>query len=347
MPLFGSLAHTWWFPLLFALALGHISNLCVTLYLHRSMTHQGVVFHPIASHFMRFWLWLTTGMKTREWVAVHRKHHAFADRAGDPHSPEVDGFWNILLGGVFFYRKAVKDQELLDKYGYDCPNDWIERHLYSRYSFWGIALMLGVDILLFGPLVGLLVWSAMAVWVPLMGNIINGAGHALGYRNFHTRDHSHNLYPLGIWIVGEELHNNHHADPRSAKFGAQWWEFDIGWLYIRLLSALRLAKVVYARTASVREFSERHLARAKDAARGAAVAAKERAAVAKERALAAKEAAVHAASEAMAEAAEAARERAAAAKAAAGAAKDAAVAAAEAAAEAAQEAGKPRGLALE
>ncbi len=260
MPEIGFLAHPWWLPVIYVLALGHLTNICVTLFLHRSMTHQGVVFHPLAAHAMRLWLWLTTGMNTREWVAVHRKHHAFADREGDPHSPAVEGFWAIMLAGVVFYRRAIKDPELLAKYGDGCPDDWIERHVYSRHGFAGILFMLVVDILLFGAGVGPLVWSFMAIWVPIMGNIINGAGHALGYRNFRTKDESRNLYPLGIWIVGEELHNNHHADPRSAKFKAHWWEFDIGWIYIRGLSLVRLARIVYARGASAREFAERFYA---------------------------------------------------------------------------------------
>ncbi|HEX7117269.1 MAG TPA: fatty acid desaturase [Longimicrobiales bacterium] len=261
MPEIGFLAHPWWVPVAYVAVLGHLTNICVTLYLHRSMTHQGVVFHPLAAHAMRLWLWLTTGMNTREWVAVHRKHHAFADREGDPHSPAVEGFWAILLAGVFFYRRAVKDQAMLEKYGAGCPDDWVERNVYSRHGFGGIVIMLLVDVLLFGVGIGLVVWSCMAVWVPIMGNIINGAGHALGYRNFDTRDESRNLYPLGIWIVGEELHNNHHADPRSAKFKAHWWEFDIGWAYIRLLSLLRLARVVYARSITAREFAERYYAK--------------------------------------------------------------------------------------
>ena len=266
MPEIGFLAHNWWVPVLYVLLVGHFTNICVTLYLHRSMTHQGVVFHPVVAHAMRLWLWLTTGMVTREWVAVHRKHHAFSDREGDPHSPAVEGFWEIMLGGVFFYRKATKDQAMLEKYGRGCPDDWIERNVYSRFSFAGILIMLGVDILLFGVGIGLLVWSFMAIWMPIMGNIINGAGHALGYRNFSTKDESRNLYPWGLWIVGEELHNNHHADPKSAKFKAHWWEFDIGWIYIRALSLVRLANVIYARGMSAKEFARKYYADKTEAA---------------------------------------------------------------------------------
>jgi stearoyl-CoA desaturase (delta-9 desaturase) len=274
MPLLGSYAHTWWVPLLYVAIFGHITNVCVTLYLHRSMTHEGVIFKPVVSHFMRFWLWLTTGMKTRDWVAVHRKHHAFSDRPGDPHSPVEEGFWAIALGGVFFYRKATLDTAMLDKYGRGCPDDAIERRVYSPFSASGILfVLLPLDLLLFGWGMGLLVWSGAAIWMPIMGNIINGVGHALGYRNFETKDHSHNIYPFGFWIVGEELHNNHHADPRSAKFKAQWWEFDIGWSYIRMLSALHLAKVVYAREMKPREFRKKFYSR--DSAHGLKLGAEE------------------------------------------------------------------------
>jgi stearoyl-CoA desaturase (delta-9 desaturase) len=260
MPGYAVLAHPWWVPLLFIVVLGHITNICTTLYLHRSETHGGVEFHPIVKHAMRFWLWLTSGVVTREWVAVHRKHHAFADREGDPHSPAVVGLSGILFTGLVFYQKAANDPETLEKYGKGCPDDWVERNIYTRHRSRGIQFMLLVDVFLFGIIVGPLVWLGMVIWVPIMGNIINGLGHALGYRNFSTRDESQNLYPWGIWILGEELHNNHHADPRSAKFKARWWEFDIGWMYIRLLSALRLAKVVYARSLGVREFAARYYA---------------------------------------------------------------------------------------
>lgn len=274
MPLLGSLAHTWWVPVLWVAVSGHITNICVTLFLHRSMTHEGVVFKPLTSHFMRFWLWLTTGMKTREWVAVHRKHHAFSDRPGDPHSPVEEGFWAIALGGVFFYRQATLDKPMMMKYGKGCPDDWMERHIYTPYSWVGIFLiLLPLDMLLFGWGIGLLVWSGAAIWVPIMGNIINGIGHALGYRNFDTKDHSHNIYPFGFWVVGEELHNNHHADPRSAKFKAHWWEFDIGWMYIRLLALFRQAKVIYARDVSPREFARKFYS--KDSAAGLALGTEE------------------------------------------------------------------------
>ena len=258
MPGYAILAHPWWVPLLFVLAVGHTQNICVTLYLHRSVTHEGVKFRPVVEHLMRFWLWVTSAAVTREWVAVHRKHHAFADKEGDPHSPVVAGFWGIVLGGVFFYQKAARDPALVEKYGDGCPDDWVERHVYQGKRLLGIALMLFIDIYLFGIGLGLLVWSGMAIWMPIMGNIINGVGHALGYRNFGTRDHSRNIYPWGIWILGEELHNNHHADPRSAKFKARWFEFDVGWIYIKILSFLRLARVVYARSQNAKEFAAKH-----------------------------------------------------------------------------------------
>ena len=259
MPGYAALAHPWWVPLIYIIVLGHITNVCNTLYLHRSATHGGVTFHPVVEHLMRFWLWLTTGIVTKEWVAVHRKHHAYADREGDPHSPTVEGLAEIVFTGVFFYTRAAKDREMVDKYGKGTPDDWIERHVYDTpLRSAGVLTMLALDIYLFGLGVGLLAWSSMAIWVPIMGNIINGIGHALGYRTFDTRDHSHNIYPWGIWILGEELHNNHHADPRSAKFRANWWEFDIGWMYIRLLSFLKLADVLYARSASAKEFAGRY-----------------------------------------------------------------------------------------
>ena len=266
MPGFAALSEPWWVPVLYIVIVGHISNLCVTLFLHRSATHEGVKFAMPVEHFMRAWLWLTTGMNTKEWVAVHRKHHAYADREGDPHSPHTEGLLEIVCGGVFFYREEAKNAETLDKYGRGCPDDFIERRLYTPRPALGILLMLIVDLYLFGIGWGLIAWACMAVWIPIFGNVINGVGHHAGYRNFDTKDESRNIIPLGLWIVGEELHNNHHADPRSAKFKAKWYEFDVGWVYIRLLSAFRLAKVIYARSVSAREFREKYYKRASDAA---------------------------------------------------------------------------------
>jgi stearoyl-CoA desaturase (Delta-9 desaturase) len=272
----------WWIPVLYVVILGHITNLCVTLYLHRSATHEGVVFHPAVMHFMRFWLWLTTAVNTREWVAVHRKHHAFSDRHGDPHSPVQEGLLEIVFGGVFFYQKACNDKEMLEKYGKGCPEDWMERKVYRPYIWYGLVSMLALDVLLFGPIWGMVAWISMTVWLPIAGNIINGIGHGLGYRNFDTKDSSRNIVPLGIWIVGEELHNNHHADPRSATFRAKWYEFDIGWVYIKVLSWFKLANVIYARSLSARDFAEKYYTRAAQAASAAAGEISSRAAQAKE-----------------------------------------------------------------
>ena len=224
---------------------------------------------------MRFWLWLTTGITTREWVACHRKHHAFSDREGDPHSPVQEGVLEIVFGGVFFYKEAVKDEEMLEKYGRGCPDDWMERHVYSGRTMAGLLSMMAIDLMLFGMPTGLVVWSCMAVWIPIFGNVINGIGHAFGYRNFDTKDSSRNIVPLGLWIVGEELHNNHHADPKSATFRAKWYEFDIGWAYIKLLSIFKLADVIYARKLSAKEFTAKYYAKAAGAMSEAADAAAE------------------------------------------------------------------------
>ncbi len=260
MPGYAVLAEPWWLPVLWVIAIGHISNICSTLYLHRSATHGGVVFHPIVEHAMRFWAWLTAGIVTKEWVAIHRKHHAFPDRPGDPHSPTVEGLMQIVFGGLYFYQRAARDTDLLEKYGKGTPDDWVEHNVYTKRRGLGIKLVLVLDMFLFGIIPGFIVWTCMVLWVPAMGNIINGIGHALGYRTFATRDHSRNIYPWGIWILGEELHNNHHADPRSARFKAHWWEVDIGWLYISLLKPLGLARVVYARAESAKEFAARYYA---------------------------------------------------------------------------------------
>jgi stearoyl-CoA desaturase (delta-9 desaturase) len=273
MPEFGSLAFAWWVPVLYIIVVGHITNLCVTLYLHRSATHEGVKFHPVVEHFMRFWLWMTTGIVTLEWVAVHRKHHAFSDREGDPHSPAEEGLFAIVFGGVFFYREAAADQDTLSKYGRGCPTDWAERNVYTGRRMLGLLIMACIDLMLFGLPWGVVVFSAMAVWIPIFGNVINGIGHAIGYRNFATKDQSRNIIPLGLWIVGEELHNNHHADPRSASFRAKWYEFDIGWVYIKLLSWVKLAKVIYARKLTAKEFAARYYEKAADAASSAAASA--------------------------------------------------------------------------
>jgi stearoyl-CoA desaturase (Delta-9 desaturase) len=297
MPEFGSLAFAWWVPVLYIVIVGHITNLCVTLYLHRSATHEGVKFHPIVENFMRAWLWLTTGIVTLEWVAVHRKHHAFSDREGDPHSPAEEGLFAIVFGGVFFYQEAAADKETLTKYGRGCPNDWVERNVFQKHRMLGLLIMACIDLMLFGLPWGVVVFSAMAVWIPIFGNVINGIGHAIGYRNFETKDQSRNIIPVGLWIVGEELHNNHHADPRSASFRAKWYEFDIGWVYIKLLSWVKLAQIVYARQLTAKEFAAKYYEKAADAAASARASAQATAS-----------AAMAAASEAAENAAEKARE---------------------------------------
>ncbi len=249
MPEFGSWGTAWWKPVLFIVIAGHITNVCVTLFLHRAQTHRAVLIHAIAALPMRLWLWLTTAIVTKEWVACHRKHHAFADREGDPHSPLVEGLRNIVLKGAFYYRRAVRQPGVLEKYGRGTPNDLLERLLLSRFNWLGIVFMLLADVYLFGFFVGAMVWAVQMAWIPFWAaGIINGVGHAWGYRNHEVKDESRNIVPLAIWLGGEELHNNHHADPHSAKFQHRWFEFDIGWIYIRLLSLFGLAKVQYARS---------------------------------------------------------------------------------------------------
>ncbi len=215
----------------------------VTLYLHRCQAHRAVDLHPIVSHFFRFWLWLTTGMSTKAWVAIHRKHHVHCETENDPHSPVVHGIRKLLLDGTDLYRKESRVQETLDKYGKGTPNDWLERNLYMRFPRGGIFLMLFLDLAMFG-VVGMTVWAIQMMWIPFWAaGVINGAAHWWGYRNFKTPDTATNLWPIAFWIGGEELHNNHHAFPGSAKFSYHKWEFDIGWLYLNILSLLGLAKI--------------------------------------------------------------------------------------------------------
>jgi stearoyl-CoA desaturase (delta-9 desaturase) len=229
--------------ILSTLVMTHITIISVTLYLHRSQAHRGVEFHPILSHFMRAWLWLTTGMITKQWVAIHRKHHKDTDISGDPHSPHVYGIWNILFKGVRYYHLAGKNSKMIMNFGKGTPDDWIERNIYTPYPYLGIALMLIMDLVLFGWW-GILVWSVQMIWIPFWAaGVINGLGHWWGYRNTNTDDRSTNIIPWGIIIGGEELHNNHHADPASAKLSHKWWEFDIGWMYLRIFEFLGLAKI--------------------------------------------------------------------------------------------------------
>ncbi len=229
--------------IIYTLVCTHITILCVTLYLHRSQAHRGVEFHPAVAHFMRFWLWLTTGMVTKEWVAVHRKHHRYSDVEGDPHSPHIFGIARVIAQGAVLYKQSAKDPMMVDTYGAGTPDDWIERNVYSRYSTAGIVLMLAIDVLLFGAW-GFIVWAVQMAWIPFWAaGVINGLAHWWGYRNGTTRDQSRNISPWGIIVGGEELHNNHHLDPASPKLSLRWFEFDIGWMYIRLFQSLGLATV--------------------------------------------------------------------------------------------------------
>ncbi len=217
--------------------------LCVTLYLHRCETHRSIDIHPVLSHPMRLWLWLSTGMITKEWVAIHRKHHANCETAEDPHSPKIFGLKKLLLGGSELYRNSAKDQDLLDRYGHGCPDDWVENKVYTPGRTLGVSIMLVINVLIFGAL-GLVFWAVQMIWIPFWAaGMINGTAHHGGYRNFETPDQSTNILPIAFWIGGEELHNNHHAFPSSAKFSTKWWEFDIGWMYIKILSFFRLVKV--------------------------------------------------------------------------------------------------------
>ena len=220
-----------------------ITIACVTLYLHRSQAHRGVTFNPVVEHFMRAWLWLTTGMVTEEWVAVHRRHHQRSDTPGDPHSPQIYGIWTVFFKGAFLYKQAARDRVMIAQLSTGTPDDWIERHVYRKHSALGLLLMLAIDLILFGAW-GLVVWAIQMIWVPLWAaGVINGLAHWVGYRNTATKDTSRNLTPVAIWIGGEELHNNHHSDGASPKFSQKWWEFDIGWMYIRILETLGLAKL--------------------------------------------------------------------------------------------------------
>ena len=232
-----------WQLVLFTLGMTHVTMLSVTIFLHRHQAHRALDLHPLASHFFRFWLWLTTGQVTKEWASIHRKHHAKCEQPDDPHSPHVYGIKTVLLQGYELYRKEAQNKETLARFGHGTPNDWIERNLYSRFSFTGVALMLLLDLVLFG-VAGLAVWAVQLAWTPVMAaGIVNGAAHYWGYRNFEAPDASTNISPWGILIAGEELHNNHHTYPTSAKLSVKPYEFDIGWLYISLLQRVGLARV--------------------------------------------------------------------------------------------------------
>jgi len=234
----------WWGYVLATLVLTHITIASVTIFLHRSQAHRGLDLHPVVSHFFRFWLWLTTGMVTKEWVAIHRKHHAKVETEEDPHSPQIYGIRKVFWEGVELYREASHNAGDMEKYGRGTPDDWIERHLYSAYPYSGPTLMLLIDFALFGA-VGVVIWALQMIWIPFWAaGFVNGIGHWWGYRNFESADTSTNVSPWGVWIGGEELHNNHHAFPSSAKFALRKWEFDIGWAAIRGFEMLGLAKVL-------------------------------------------------------------------------------------------------------
>ncbi|HEY9103282.1 DesA family fatty acid desaturase [Chitinimonas sp.] len=233
----------WWGYIVVTLVLTHITIASVTIFLHRHQAHRALDLHAIPSHFFRFWLWLTTGMVTKEWAAIHRKHHARCETEEDPHSPQVLGIKKVLLEGSELYRAESKNQETMEKFGHGTPDDWMERNIYTKHSVWGVTLMAVIDLLLFGAN-GIWMWAVQMIWIPVTAaGIINGIGHYWGYRNFENEDASRNIVPWGILIGGEELHNNHHTFGTSAKLSNKSWEFDIGWFYIRCLEVLGLAKV--------------------------------------------------------------------------------------------------------
>lgn len=233
----------WWGYVLVTLALTHVTIASVTIFLHRHQAHRALDLHPIVSHFFRFWLWLTTGMVTKEWAAIHRKHHAKVETPEDPHSPQHWGIKKVLWDGTALYKKEARNIETLNRYGHGTPNDWLERHIYTPHNAWGIGLMFVIDLVLFGP-IGITIWAIQMAWIPFFAaGVINGVGHYWGYRNFEVQDASTNIVPWGIIIGGEELHNNHHTFPSSAKLSSKRWEFDIGWLYIRALEMLGFARV--------------------------------------------------------------------------------------------------------
>jgi stearoyl-CoA desaturase (delta-9 desaturase) len=243
MKFYGLLNFSWTQCLVLVLVMTHITIVGVTVFLHRCQAHRALEMHPILSHFFRFWLWMTTGMNTKAWAAIHRKHHAKCETPDDPHSPQVMGLKQVLWRGAELYRAESRNTETLTRYGHGTPNDWIENNLYTPYSSLGFTILLVLELILFG-VPGLTIWAIQMAWIPFFAaGIINGIGHFWGYRNFECPDAATNISPWGILIGGEELHNNHHTYPTSAKLSVKWWEFDIGWLYIKIFSALGLAKV--------------------------------------------------------------------------------------------------------
>ena len=239
----GYLDWAWWQIVIFTLVMTHITIASVTIFLHRCQAHRALDLHLLPSHFFRFWLWLTTGMVTKEWASVHRKHHAKCESVDDPHSPQILGIDTVLLRGAELYKIEATKQETLDKFGHGTPDDWMERNIYSKFSWQGVGLMLIIDVFLFGG-IGATVWAVQMLWIPITAaGVINGIGHFWGYRNYDCEDASTNIVPWGILIGGEELHNNHHTYATSAKLSNKWYEFDIGWMYICVLSYLGMAKV--------------------------------------------------------------------------------------------------------
>ena len=239
----GLVALPWWGYVVLTLVLTHFTIASVTVFLHRCQAHCALELHPLVAHLFRFWLWLTTGMVTKEWVAIHRKHHAKTETADDPHSPHVVGIGTVFWQGSELYREEARNPETLEHYGHGTPDDWIERNLYTRLSMLGVVVLLSLNLVLFG-LLGVVIWAIQMAWIPVTAaGVVNGFGHYWGYRNFETPDGSTNIMNFGILIGGEELHNNHHAYPSSAKFSSKRWEIDTGWLYIRMLAFLKLAKV--------------------------------------------------------------------------------------------------------
>ena len=239
----GLLQASWWQVVLYVLLATHVTIISVTVYLHRHSAHRALDLHPALAHFFRLWLWLTTGMTTREWTAIHRKHHTVTDVSGDPRSPVVFGLRKVLFQGTELYRSAGRDRPMVERFGTGTPDDWLERNIYTRYSTKGVTLLAIVNLLLFGPL-GLTAWAVQMMWIPFFAaGVVNGIGHRFGYRNFECPDAATNVFPWGVLIGGEELHNNHHTYPNSAKLSVKWFEFDLGWTYIRLFELLGLARV--------------------------------------------------------------------------------------------------------
>ena len=239
----GLITLPWWGYIALTLFLTHITIAAVTLYLHRCQAHCAVDLHPLITHFFRLWLWLTTGMVTKEWVAIHRKHHAKTETEDDPHSPHTRGINTVLWQGAELYQSEAKNLATIKNYSHGTPSDWLEENIYSRFSGLGISITLVLNFVLFG-FIGVSIWAIQMIWIPFFAaGVINGIGHYWGYRNFETEDGSTNVVSFGLLIGGEELHNNHHAYPSSAKFSSKWWEFDVGWLYIQILSFFHLAKV--------------------------------------------------------------------------------------------------------